>query len=119
MQVQELPPGHTLDCAEPPHRLILEQQRAVGATKRPDHTSQNNISKVLCQTSQQRASASHRVPCLRFSMPAIYDGIILGAGHNALVLQAYLARSGLRVLSLDRAPLAGGGLATEQHPGHP
>jgi phytoene dehydrogenase-like protein len=37
-----------------------------------------------------------------------YDGIILGAGHNALVLQAYLARGGLRVLALDRAPVAGG-----------
>lgn len=52
-------------------------------------------------------------------MSAIYDGIILGAGHNALVLQAYLARSGLRVLSLDRAAVPGGGLATEEHPGHP
>jgi phytoene dehydrogenase-like protein len=52
-------------------------------------------------------------------MAASYDGIILGAGHNALVLQAYLARSGLRVLSLDRANVPGGGLATEEHPGHP
>jgi phytoene dehydrogenase-like protein len=34
-------------------------------------------------------------------------------------LQAYLARGGLRVLSLDRASVAGGGLATEEHPGHP
>lgn len=45
-----------------------------------------------------------------------FDGIILGTGHNALVLQAYLARCGLRVLSLDRASTAGGGLATEQNP---
>ena len=29
-----------------------------------------------------------------------YDGIILGTGHNALVLQGYLARCGLR----DRPP---------------
>jgi phytoene dehydrogenase-like protein len=41
-----------------------------------------------------------------------YDGIILGTGHNALVLQAYLCRSRLKVLSLDRAEVAGGGLAT-------
>src|SRR5215468_11271037 len=41
-----------------------------------------------------------------------YDGIILGTGHNALVLQAYLSRSGLRVLSVDRAARPGGGLAT-------
>jgi phytoene dehydrogenase-like protein len=49
-------------------------------------------------------------------MAAPYDGVILGAGHNALVLHAYLARSGLRVLSLDRAHVAGGGLATEEDP---
>jgi phytoene dehydrogenase-like protein len=49
-------------------------------------------------------------------MSAIYDGIILGTGHNALVLHAYLARSGLRVLSLDRAAVPGGGLATEENP---
>jgi phytoene dehydrogenase-like protein len=49
-------------------------------------------------------------------MNAIYDGVILGTGHNALVLQAYLARSGLRVLSLDRATAAGGGLATQENP---
>lgn len=49
-------------------------------------------------------------------MSAEYDGIILGTGHNALVLQAYLCRSGLRVLSVDRAAVAGGGLATEENP---
>ena len=52
-------------------------------------------------------------------MAAAYDGIILGAGHNALVLHAYLARSGLRILSLDRVEVAGGGLATEENPRHP
>jgi RAB protein geranylgeranyltransferase component A len=41
-----------------------------------------------------------------------YDGIVLGTGHNALVLQAYLCRTGLRVLSIDRASTYGGGLAT-------
>jgi phytoene dehydrogenase-like protein len=45
-----------------------------------------------------------------------YDGIILGTGHNALVLAAYLARCGLRVLCLDRAATAGGGLATDANP---
>ena len=48
-----------------------------------------------------------------------YDGIILGAGHNALVLHAYLARSGLRVIALDRARTFGGGLATEENPRFP
>ncbi len=49
-------------------------------------------------------------------MSSDYDGIILGTGHNALVLQAYLARCGLRVLSLDRASVPGGGLATVENP---
>ena len=40
-------------------------------------------------------------------MNGFYDGIILGTGHNALILQAYLARSGLKVLSLDRASVPG------------
>src|SRR4030095_563876 len=45
-----------------------------------------------------------------------FDGIILGAGHNALVLQAYLSRCGLRTLSLERASKPGGGLATIKNP---
>ena len=48
-----------------------------------------------------------------------WDGIILGSGHNALVLQAYLGRAGLRVLCLERRDVAGGGLATEEDPHHP
>src|SRR5205807_8835316 len=49
-------------------------------------------------------------------MPDEYDGIILGTGHNSLVLQAYMARSGLRVLAVDRSPAPGGGLATIENP---
>jgi len=48
-----------------------------------------------------------------------YDGIVLGTGNNALVLQAYLSRSGLKVVSLDRAAMPGGGLATEENPRFP
>lgn len=47
---------------------------------------------------------------------AEYDGIILGTGHNSLILHAYLARCGLRVLSLDQNTVAGGGLRTEDSP---
>ncbi|MCU4161846.1 NAD(P)-binding protein [Acidiphilium sp. AL] len=49
-----------------------------------------------------------------------YDGIIIGAGHNGLITQAYLAKAGLKVISLDAGPVAGGGLPTvedEKHPG--
>ena len=48
--------------------------------------------------------------------PADYDVLLLGTGHNALVAQAYLARCGLRTLSLDRAAAPGGGLRTMENP---
>jgi phytoene dehydrogenase-like protein len=41
-----------------------------------------------------------------------YDVVLLGAGHNSLVLQAYLARAGLKTLCLERSGEIGGGLAT-------
>jgi len=53
------------------------------------------------------------------SDPRQYDGIILGAGHNALILQAYLGMAGLKTVSLERRHVAGGGLATEEDPRHP
>ena len=51
-------------------------------------------------------------------MSGDYDGIILGAGHNALILASYLGRAGLRILLIDRAAAAGGGLATLEYPRH-
>lgn len=45
-----------------------------------------------------------------------FDGIVLGTGHNALILQAYLSRAGLRTLSLDCASHPGGGLSTIENP---
>ena len=44
-----------------------------------------------------------------------FDGIILGTGHNSLILQAYLSRCGLRTISVDRAKIPGGGLSTIQN----
>src|SRR5437867_11591172 len=52
-------------------------------------------------------------------MAAQHDGIVLGTGHNALVLQAYLCRCRLKILSLDRAETFGGGLATIENPRRP
>jgi len=47
------------------------------------------------------------------------DAIIIGAGHNGLVTAAYLARSGLQVLVLERRPIVGGACVTEELlPGH-
>ncbi len=44
----------------------------------------------------------------------VFDGIILGGGHNGLILQAYLARAGLRTLTVEKNPSVGGGLWTEE-----
>lgn len=48
-----------------------------------------------------------------------YDGIILGAGHNGLILQAYMGRAGLKTICLDRRTTAGGGLTTIENPRRP
>jgi len=52
-------------------------------------------------------------------MAATYDGIILGAGHNGMILQAYLGKAGLKVLAIERKSVTGGGLATLEDPRHP
>jgi phytoene dehydrogenase-like protein len=48
-----------------------------------------------------------------------YDGIIIGAGHNGLILQAYLTRAGLSTLLLERSLHVGGGLYTVEDNAHP
>jgi phytoene dehydrogenase-like protein len=45
---------------------------------------------------------------------AAFDGVIVGGGHNSLTLGAYMARAGLRVCVLERAPHIGGGCSTEE-----
>src|SRR5215475_309902 len=45
-----------------------------------------------------------------------YDAIILGAGHNGLILQAYLGKAGLKTLAVERRAAAGGGLSTLADP---
>ncbi len=43
-----------------------------------------------------------------------YDAVVIGGGHNGLVNAAYLARSGLTVLVLERRHLLGGATLTEE-----
>ncbi|MGZ3409030.1 MAG: phytoene desaturase family protein [Xanthobacteraceae bacterium] len=52
-------------------------------------------------------------------MTGIYDGIIIGGGHNALILASYLGKAGLRILVVERKHIAGGGLSTLEDPRHP
>jgi phytoene dehydrogenase-like protein len=43
-----------------------------------------------------------------------YDAIVIGGGHNGLVNGAYLARSGLKTLIIERRPFVGGAAITEE-----
>jgi phytoene dehydrogenase-like protein len=47
-------------------------------------------------------------------MPARYDVVIIGGGHNGLVNAAYLARAGRKVLVLERRHVLGGAAVTEE-----
>jgi phytoene dehydrogenase-like protein len=43
-----------------------------------------------------------------------YDAIVIGAGHNGLVSACYLARSGFKVLVVERSDRIGGACVTEE-----
>ena len=47
-----------------------------------------------------------------------YDAIVIGAGHNGLTNAAFLAKSGLNVLVVERNPYIGGAtVSRELHEG--
>jgi phytoene dehydrogenase-like protein len=54
-------------------------------------------------TNSQQQSGSH-----------VYDAIVVGAGHNGLTAAAYLARTGLSTLVLERREIVGGCCVTEE-----
>ena len=43
-----------------------------------------------------------------------YDAIVIGGGHNGLTAAAYLARTGKKVLVLERRHVLGGAAVTEE-----
>jgi phytoene dehydrogenase-like protein len=48
------------------------------------------------------------------SLAHVYDAIVIGGGHNGLVSAAYLARSGMRTVVLERRHVLGGAAVTEE-----
>ena len=48
------------------------------------------------------------------SATSIYDGVVIGAGHNGLILAAYLAKAGLKIALVERRLYPGGGLSTDE-----
>jgi phytoene dehydrogenase-like protein len=48
------------------------------------------------------------------ALPSSAEVVVVGAGHNALVAAAYLARAGLEVLVLEAGPRVGGNTRTEE-----
>lgn len=47
-------------------------------------------------------------------MPPPYDNVVIGAGHNGLICACYLAKAGRKVLVLERRPVVGGAVCTEE-----
>src|SRR5438552_3241784 len=52
------------------------------------------------------------------SADQIYDGVLIGAGHNAGSAGVF-GRAGLKTVCLERRSLAGGGLSTVEDLRHP
>ena len=49
-------------------------------------------------------------------MQQTFDGILLGSGHNSLILQAYAGLAGLQTICLEKNEQPGGGLSSEELP---
>ena len=43
-----------------------------------------------------------------------HGAIVVGGGHNGLTCAGYLQRAGLRVLVIERRPIVGGAVCTEE-----
>ena len=52
-------------------------------------------------------------------MPSVnrtYDGVVIGGGHNGMILAGYLARQGLKVVVVEAEVELGGGLDSHEDP---
>ena len=62
----------------------------------------------------RRPASPTRSCSRRWRADALYDAVIIGAGHNGLVAAAYLARAGQSVLVLERSDHVGGAAVSER-----
>ena len=71
---------------------------------------------VARRTSPARRCSTRRErqPDAMTSTTSRYDAIVIGGGHNGLVNGAYLAKSGLRTLIIERRHIVGGAAITEE-----
>jgi len=52
-------------------------------------------------------------------MKTKYDAIVVGGGHNGLTSAGYLGKAGLKTIVLEKRPVVGGSVVTEEiHPGY-
>jgi phytoene dehydrogenase-like protein len=65
-------------------------------------------------TDGRKAGAATRGTKASSRADRTYDAIVVGGGHNGLVNGAYLAKSGLKTLILERRHLVGGAAITEE-----
>ena len=51
---------------------------------------------------------------VEYKMNNTFDAIIVGGGHNGLTAAGYLGKAGLKTLVLERRPIVGGAVVTEE-----
>src|SRR4030095_5034161 len=67
-----------------------------------------------CPSGAPASIAWSAFACGRRAVAKRYDAVVIGGGHNGLVNAAYLARSGLKVLVVERRHILGGATLTEE-----
>src|SRR5437016_904865 len=76
---------------------------------------QGRIRRTELPSRRRRDTIARRhLPGEAQTVSTTYDVIVIGSGHNGLVCGAYLAKSGLKTLVLERREIVGGAAVTEE-----